>query len=242
MMVYCTATDMTKLNGVAGVVGKYPAKAGSSATAESSQPLQPDTASASALADRATPQKKAAVERTISQSCATYFGYRPASGAAKTCTPQEQAEMRRSLWTMLALESAGEVGAVSTTACKGLSQICGNTWGAYARSSGGVVRNINDPVDQLQATVELAADNRRALQALGLAQPTAFDVYMAHQQGAVAYAQVVAFTSGKSSTLPPAVARNLQLNPVTTNGTTYSGADVSRWLQAQQQRYQNAQR
>lgn len=76
------------------------------------------------------------------------------------------------------VESGGKADAVSPTGARGVYQFMPSTWAQYGQG------NINDPAAQNAAVQRLTADNRTALtQALGR-EPTAGELYLAHQQGA----------------------------------------------------------
>ena len=76
------------------------------------------------------------------------------------------------------VESGGKADAVSPTGARGVYQFMPKTWEQYGQG------NINDPAAQNAAVQRLTADNRTALaQALGR-EPTAGELYLAHQQGA----------------------------------------------------------
>ncbi len=78
------------------------------------------------------------------------------------------------------VESGGNPNAVSPTGARGIYQFIPSTWRQYA----GAGADINDPQAQNAAVQRLTADNRTALtQALGR-EPTAGELYLAHQQGA----------------------------------------------------------
>lgn len=78
------------------------------------------------------------------------------------------------------VESGGNPNAVSPTGARGIYQFIPSTWRQYA----GAGADINDPQAQNAAVQRLTADNRTALtKALGR-EPTAGELYLAHQQGA----------------------------------------------------------
>lgn len=77
------------------------------------------------------------------------------------------------------VESGGNPNATSPTGAKGVFQFIPSTWAQYG---GGA--DIRDPKAQFAAVQKLTADNRSALSSALGREPTAGELYLAHQQGA----------------------------------------------------------
>lgn len=77
------------------------------------------------------------------------------------------------------IESGGNPNATSPTGAKGVFQFIPSTWAQYG---GGA--DIRDPNAQFAAVQKLTADNRSALARVLGREPTAGELYLAHQQGA----------------------------------------------------------
>ena len=80
---------------------------------------------------------------------------------------------------LAAVESGGNPNAVSPTGAKGVFQFIPSTWKQYG---GGA--DVMDPNAQFVAVQRLTADNRSALASALGREPTAGELYLAHQQGA----------------------------------------------------------
>jgi hypothetical protein len=76
-------------------------------------------------------------------------------------------------------ESTGDPNAVSPTGAKGLTQFTGGTWKTY-----GLGKNPFDPEANLDAAGRFTLANRAELRAGLGREPTAGELYLAHQQGA----------------------------------------------------------
>lgn len=104
------------------------------------------------------------------------FGQQPANAAP---TPSGDGSGGDYFGKLAQIESKGNPNAVSPTGAQGLFQFIPSTWKQYG---GGA--DVRDPKAQFVAVQKFTADNRDALtQALGR-EPTAGELYLAHQQGA----------------------------------------------------------
>lgn len=104
------------------------------------------------------------------------FGQQPANAAP---APTGDGSGGDYFGKLAQIESKGNPNAVSPTGAQGLFQFIPSTWKQYG---GGA--DVRDPKAQFVAVQKLTADNRDALtKALGR-EPTAGELYLAHQQGA----------------------------------------------------------
>lgn len=117
------------------------------------------------------------------------------------------------------VESGGKADAVSPTGARGVYQFMPSTWAQYGQG------NINDPAAQNAAVQRLTADNRTALtQALGR-EPTAGELYLAHQQGAGGAIKLLSNPGATPADL--GMARNVAVNGGNPNAP--AGQFVQKW-------------
>ncbi|NCC41877.1 MAG: hypothetical protein EOM21_21195, partial [Gammaproteobacteria bacterium] len=90
---------------------------------------------------------------------------------------------------MATIESGGNPNAVSPTGASGLYQFTQRTGKGYGLIDAQGDRRF-DARANADAAARLSIDNRRALKKKGIENPTDFDAYMAHQQGATGWARI----------------------------------------------------
>lgn len=118
------------------------------------------------------------------------------------------------------IESKGNPNAVSPTGAQGLFQFIPSTWKQYG---GGA--DVRDPQAQFVAVQKFTADNRNALtQALGR-EPTAGELYLAHQQGAGGAIKLLANPGATPAEL--GLGRNVAVNGGNPNAP--AGQFVQKW-------------
>lgn len=118
------------------------------------------------------------------------------------------------------VESGGNPNAVSPTGARGMFQFIPSTWKQYG---GGA--DVRDPQAQFVAVQKLTADNRNALaQALGR-EPTAGELYLAHQQGAGGAIKLLSNPSATPAEL--GLGRNVAVNGGNPNAP--AGQFVQKW-------------
>jgi len=117
---------------------------------------------------------------------------------------QSQGIDPKTMLTMAQIESGGNPNAVSATGAAGLYQFTGRTAKQYG------IKNRFDPRENAEAAAKFMADNAATLKKYGI-EPTAENLYLAHQQGAAGAAEILRAASGKG-TLSAETAENMRLN------------------------------
>lgn len=119
------------------------------------------------------------------------------------------------------VESGGNPNAVSPTGAQGMFQFIPSTWKQYG---GGA--DVRDPRAQFVAVQKLTADNRSALASALGREPTAGELYLAHQQGAGGAIKLLSNPNATPAEL--GLARNVAVNGGNPNAP--AGQFVQKWV------------
>ena len=119
-------------------------------------------------------------------------------------TAQKYGVDPQTMLTMAQIESGGNTNAVSSTGAAGLYQFTGGTAKQYG------IKNRFDAKQNTEAAAKFMSDNAAGLRKRGI-EPTAENLYLAHQQGVGGATEILRAATGKG-TLSAKTAENMRLN------------------------------